>query len=248
MERREKETLIMNFWDNLIPEVRDEILVINVMEDIPLLYEKLDIVQIHEDSIKPSFVDTPMFIDLIKEYYTKDNFPWPLFYKVLNMQLSIKAITCTMSAMMISLIIEQKLKQIAKPENYIIIRIYPNKSYKSRIVYFMHYSDKPDMLYHYIHPLFNIKSPRSEKYKLHIIERMKLLNYPIEDAYKYKVRVKPNIEGYFKKIHYEDIQSETNVISNIYKISEFEMPWYNYASREYIQKILMNYKPFLTIP
>ena len=65
MERREEESSIMNFWDNLIPEARDGILAINTMEDIPLFYEKLDIVQIHEDSIKPSFVDTPMFIDLI---------------------------------------------------------------------------------------------------------------------------------------------------------------------------------------
>ena len=236
----------MNFWDNLIPEARDGILAINTIEDIPLFYEKLDIIQMHNftQEDKPSFVSQIEFI----HPYTKEDFSWELFYKILNESFKVKVITCTMSAMLINLILDQKLNKIANLENYIAIQAKSSKddsSYKILYVHNMCFMIRDGIYYRYMHPKFNIESVRSTKFKEKLRSEKELTNYN-----EYMVKI-DSMDDYFKDLilDKQNLATTENASAavNIYKFNVFELPWYEYTSKTYVYKILKTKRPILIL-
>ena len=234
-----------NFWDNLIPEARDGILAINTMEDIPLFYEKLDIVQMHNFNRE----DKPSFVDQIEHMrpYTKETFPWELFYKILNESLKVKVITCTMSAMLIELILEQKLNKIAKIENYLIIQreMMSDSSYKILYVRNLCFIVIDSIYYRYMHPKFNIESPRSAKFKEKLKSENELMAH---NEYTTKI---DSMDNYFKDLVLNKRSPTTKKIipitTNIYKFNVYELPWYEYTNGTYLYEILMTKRPISTL-
>ena len=234
-----------NFWDNLIPEAREGILAINTMEDIPLFYEKLDIVQMHNFNRE----DKPSFVDQIEHMhpYTKETFPWEMFYKTLNESLKVKVITCTMSAMLIELILEQKLNKIAKIEGHLIIQTetLSDSSYKILCVHNLCFIIKDGIYYRYMHPKFNIESLRSSKFKEKLRSEKDLV-----DHNEYMIKI-DSMSDYFKDLVLNKQNSTTikttPITSNVYKFNVYELPWYEYTSRAYLYEMLITKRPILIL-
>ena len=243
----------MNFWDNLIPEARDGILAINTVDDIPLFFEKLDIVQMtnyNNDSHYKKLLVNFIPPNLLLSY---ENYPWSLFYDVLNEFFRLKIISCTAMTMLISLILKYKLNEIARIEHYITVKEIEDKTIdlnntNLKLTWYMVYNGKNE-IYHYIPSRFNINSPRSRKFKEAVIAAVPRINIDNKeyDYTQYRYRVNTIYESLLYYVKEQRELLNERAIFRIYKYSEFDMPWFNYGCANFLKKLFTEIRPLYII-
>ncbi len=240
----------MNFWDNLIPEAREGILAINTVEDIPLFFEKLDIIQSYN-------YDNDLHYKKLLDNYIPPNFtlnyekyPWSLFYEVLNEFFRLKVISCTSMTILISLILKYRLNEIARIEHYITVKEIEGEpldlnNINLKLTWYMIYNNKNE-IYHYIPTRFNINSPRSLKFKEAVITapRLDTLNFDYT-CYRYKIDSVYDSLLYYVKEQRELLKEKA--IFRIYKYNEYEMPWFNYGNVNFLKKLFTETRPLYII-